>query len=371
MQQETNTVHMKLYTPSGVPLNFVISIRDGKLTETLPDVATIDAMIAASGYLLTAPGALPGEELETITHVILRIQHNKSDGTQTPCIGMYYENPKLVYCKKAYLNTPEDIATFERLSGLKLAQLPKFPGQFPKRDDLSATEYILAAKTPFQIRMTDGTYTDDATGETKSTKVFAGFYDVSSKPQATQATTVSGNGNAGSGKQDAGESGSKWTDNLQQMDWLKQTIITMRETYGDVAIDSAKAAIKITDYTTAREYADGLVEQLWYPRMMEASKFLYIENGEHNVYKHTASIDKRLQDTGDYGISADMTLYEVLSRLIRYRALHDLFIDSGDYQNIFGMPFADYYEMHGAGQTWQRINEFYAAQMTPAKTKAS
>jgi hypothetical protein len=199
MQQEPNTVHMKLYTPSGVPLNFVISIRDGKLTETLPDVAAIDAMIAASGYLVTLPGLEPGEELETITHVILRIQHNKSDGTQTPCLGLFFENPKLVYCKKAYLNTPEDIATFERLSGLKLAQLPKFPGQFPKRDDLSAAEFIIAAKTPFQVRMTQGTYTDEATGEVKSTPKFAGFHDVSSKPATPPTTsTASGNGNAGS-----------------------------------------------------------------------------------------------------------------------------------------------------------------------------
>lgn len=215
MQQEPNTVHMRLYTPSGVPLNFVLSIRDGKLTETLPDVAAMEAMIAASGYLVNAPGLAAGEELETITHVILRIQHNKSDGSQTPCIGMYYENPKLVYCKKAYLNTPEDIATFERLSGLKLAQLPKFPGQFPKRDDLSAAEYILAAKTPFQIRMVDGTYTDEATGEVKPTKVYAGFYEAGSSKPAPAQTSNPASGNTG--QQGTGSGDNKTIDLTEQM----------------------------------------------------------------------------------------------------------------------------------------------------------
>ena len=197
MENQASTIWTKAYTPGGFQVGITFPFA---ANGSLPLAESIDRMVTEAGYLLTAPGLDPGEELETITHVILRIQHNKSDGTQTPCIGMYYENPKLVYCKKAYLNTPEDIATFERLSGLKLAQLPKFPGQFPKRDDLSAAEFIIAAKTPFQVRMTQGTYTDEATGEVKSTPKFAGFHDVNSKPQAPQATTASGNGDTG--KQD-------------------------------------------------------------------------------------------------------------------------------------------------------------------------
>lgn len=191
--QGANTVHMQLYTPSGVRLNFVIGIQDGKLTETLPALADIETMIAASGYLETMPGVEPGEGLETITHVIRRTQHNKKDGTQTPCIGMYFENKSLVYGKKAYLNTQEDIATFERLSGLKVSAMPNFPSDIPLRDNPDAATFIIPVKTPFQIRMVDGTYTDKETGEVKPCKDFAGFYDIG-KPQ----TATTGNGQAGS-----------------------------------------------------------------------------------------------------------------------------------------------------------------------------
>jgi hypothetical protein len=327
---EANTISIKIYTPGGGSGYFCIPVFQDN---SVMSAAELDEYILGLGYLYTAPGVLPGEELETITHVILRIQHNKSDGTQTPCIGMYYENPKLVYCKKAYLNTPEDIATFERLSGLKLAQLPKFPGQFPKRDDLSATEYILAAKTPFQIRMTDGTYTDDATGETKSTKVFAGFYDVSSKPATTQTTTASGNGNAGS--QGAGESG-------------KQN------------------GIQVGQLTIAPD------EITWKRWVFESTKFMYTDpDGKYVKERHSASLAKRMEDTGVFGINPKMTLYEVLSIVMRYRALVDMMIDNTDYQNIFGMSFDDYYEMHGAIPTWQRFNRHYMATNPSAKAKAS
>lgn len=322
MQQEPNTVHMRLYTPSGVPLNFVLSIRDGKLTETLPDVAAMETMIAASGYLVNAPGLEVGEELETITHVVRRTQHNQ-DGSQTPCLGLYFENPKLVFCKKAYLNTAEDIATFERLSGLKLAQLPEFPSTaLPKRDEKSAVQFIVAAKTPFQVRMAQGTYTDEQTGEVKSTPKFAGFYEVSKPAPAQTTPPASGN----TGQSGTGNGGSK--------------------------------AIAAPDVNT------------WKKWVFDATKFMYTDDDKYVKERHSASLAKRMEDTSEFGINPTMTLDIVIQVVMRYRALTDMFIESADYGNIFGEPgFNGYFDAYGAMNTWKRFNEYYVANMPQAKAK--
>jgi hypothetical protein len=118
---------------------------------------------------------------------------------------LYYENPKLVYAKKAYLNTPEECAAFERVSGLRIAALPEFPSTaLPKRDEKSAQQFIVAAKTPFQVRMADDTYTDESTGEVKPTKKFAGFYE---PPTGTQPDNIANpDFSPADGKQDS-ESG--------------------------------------------------------------------------------------------------------------------------------------------------------------------
>jgi hypothetical protein len=113
-------------------------------------------------------------------------------------------------------------------------------------------------------------------------------------------------------------------------------------------------------------------ENTWKRHAFTVSKFLYTDlDGKYVEQRHSASMKKRMEDTGDYGINPSMTLYEVLSKLIRYRALTDLFIDSGDYGNIFGMSFEDFYDKNGAEATWTRFMDYYIANTQPAKTKAS
>ena len=193
-----------------------------------------------------------------------------------------------------------------------------------------------------------------------------------SKPQAVPPVPTNTSGQ----QTDSGKSGEKWTDDVQQMEWLKNTVALMRDVYGDTHVDTAKVTVKATDFQTAMEYADALEVQAevakadWFKAaIMLASKFLYTEGTEYNAFKHNASIDKRLQDKGDLGINPSQTLLEALNRLIRYRALADLYLDSTDYPKIFGIPFEDYVDKHGHLATWQRMNQYFAAQLEPAKTK--
>ena len=49
-----------------------------------------------------------------------------------------------------------------------------------------------------------------------------------------------------------------WTDNLQQMEWLKAQVVNIREMYGDAIVDKVKAELKTSDYTEAKQYANVL-----------------------------------------------------------------------------------------------------------------
>lgn len=258
---EANTIWIQLYTPNGAKLGVTIGFADGKLTQTLPPVAMIDAMIADAGYLITLPGLEVGEELETITHVIRRTQHNKKDGTQTPCIGMYFENKSLVYGKKAYLNTQGDIATFERLSGLKVSAMPNFPSDIPLRDNPDAASFIIPVKTPFQIRMVDGTYTDKETGEVKPCKDFAGFYDI-----GTPAATT-GNGSQGSTPSNV------------------TTLPSQSNASGNGTADKSE----------------------WRKKVMDLTAFLYSDeiNETYDEFNHTAAVQERMNDTSNMGIKPE------------------------------------------------------------------
>lgn len=180
---EANTIWVKAYTPSGIQVGITVSFEAGKLMPA----SELDAMIASAGYLVTMPGAEPGQKVETITEVIRYTQHN-SDGTTTPCIGLYLENPKLNFAKKAYLNTSDEQRQFEILSGLKIADLPEFPSAgLPKRNEKSASNFIKQVVTPFKIALDETSYTDDE-GQPQIGTKFASF--IGATPVKTEPGNV-------------------------------------------------------------------------------------------------------------------------------------------------------------------------------------
>lgn len=111
-------------------------------------------------------------------------------------------------------------------------------------------------------------------------------------------------------------------------------------------------------------------EVTWKKWVFEATKFLYTDaDGGYVIQRHSASLTKRMEDTGDFGINPTMLLDEVISRVMRYRALTDLMLDSTDYPKIFGIAFEDYVDRHGVLETWKRFNQYYALANPAAKTK--
>lgn len=303
---EANTIWIQLYTPGGAKLGVTLGFADGKFTETLPDVALIDAMIAEKGYLLNAPGVEPGETLETITHVIRGIQTNK-DGTTTPIIGLFYENTKLIYPKKAYLNTTDDIATFERLSGLKVSALPQFPSKnVPLRDDAGGTPFMVAVKTPFQIKLKPTTYVDPKDGETKEGTEFAGFYDPAGKPAPAQPSTpASGNGNTGSQGSAATGSGD-----------------------GDKTIDLTEQMLK--DYTI-------------------------------HMYKHAKHQEASFKSLRENGVlTTDMKPFTAACHVLMHRALTDYMMDADIVKEALGGSLKDHLATDGNSliTAWNMITVF-------------
>jgi hypothetical protein len=114
-------------------------------------------------------------------------------------------------------------------------------------------------------------------------------------------------------------------------------------------------------------------ENTWKRWVFDATKFLYTDtDGNYKDHLHRESLKKRMDTTGEYAILPTMTLYEVLNRVMRYRALKDMFIDSGDYEKVFGeLGFQGFVDTYGHVKTWQRMNAYYLETMPSAKAKAA
>lgn len=310
MEQTTNSIQVTVYTPGGLRSYINFGFQDGK-----PLTATeLDSKVAELGFLATAPGVEPGEVTEPILYVCRYDHTDTKTGEQIPHIAFYSENDWLTKrWLHVYLDKPEDVEAFETATGLTVATMPVWMGEtHPERNNPKAQKFIVRLSK--SIRIARDTYTNKD-GETRHK--LKRYVDTIGKPAAVQATPTP------SGEGATGDTGS------------------------------------------------GLSEADWKRALFEATRFLYTADGKYNEFAHKGSLKKRMEDTGEMSISVDLTLLEAMNRLIRYRALHDLFLDTGDYPKIFGIKFEDYVDKHGHVATWKRMNEYYAAQLEPAKPKAS
>lgn len=128
MEQQANTVWTTGYLPNGMKASFTFVITD-------PMNAFAEAMsylnkLQADGLQMREPGLEAGEQSYTVTHIARRTQNNKKkDGTTSTCplIDIYHDD--LAFSSlKTWLNTPDEIADFERVTGLKLETIKTFPG---------------------------------------------------------------------------------------------------------------------------------------------------------------------------------------------------------------------------------------------------
>ena len=111
--------------------------------------ANLSAAVAA-GWLLNAPGLVEGEEREEVNYVT-RAESEK-DGIVTPVVLLFDEKRKWAFLK-VYLNNPQDIADFEKASGMKLMSLPLYISRDkPERGaSKSIDSMIIKVSRPFNV----------------------------------------------------------------------------------------------------------------------------------------------------------------------------------------------------------------------------
>lgn len=152
MNENTASAFVRVYHKSGlqvsVPLTIgtLLSVEEAALLS-----ASVDNLLAA-GWLVDAPGLEEGETKELIGWVCRRAKVN-DDGSETPMVDLYVDNEKMTFkILTVYLNTREEAAAFEAVSGLHLGKLPLFEGDnAPERGTPKAQKYVVRAARPFGV----------------------------------------------------------------------------------------------------------------------------------------------------------------------------------------------------------------------------
>lgn len=138
-------IYIKAYSADGFQIGL-----------TLPALTVADAMrhledVRAHGLLTTLPvdgGLESGESAETITMAVKRMKKNRKEETR-PIIDVYWDGAGFKFVS-IYLDTDEQIADFEAVSGLKVAAMPKYPSTAPlTAGDEETREFEVKVKTPF------------------------------------------------------------------------------------------------------------------------------------------------------------------------------------------------------------------------------
>ena len=143
-----NTGLTTVYHPAGFRVS--IAFDENATPELFTALASKIDMIIAAGFTAQLPGLEPGEEKESMTRVCRR-QFIRRDGETADVIDFYADWTTRKWAH-LYINGAEDIAQFERQSGLEYGKLPimegtssiELPstGQHPK---------VVTAKTPFDM----------------------------------------------------------------------------------------------------------------------------------------------------------------------------------------------------------------------------
>lgn len=143
----------KLYHPSGALVTLPVPVGKAGSPEFYRVSFTAVSEAIAAGFLVHAPGLEAGEQKEEIGYVLRRSKLNE-DKTETPIIDLYLVNDAVKFkVLSVYLNKDEDVAAFEKASGIGLASLKEFPGTAaPERGaSRQSDSYIVRVPKPFGV----------------------------------------------------------------------------------------------------------------------------------------------------------------------------------------------------------------------------
>ena len=253
MENKPNTIWIKAYTPAGTQVGITVAFEDGKLTPA----SDLDAMIASAGYSVTLPGAEPGEDVDTMTHVLKRIHTNKDDGSKTPVLAFYHENAKLKHkFDHVYMNTPEEIAEFERLSGLTLASIPEWMGDnYIARDHEKASQFVIALPNPIKVASVKKEY--EAFGNKGLTSKIQRFIGATPANVTTLDTGQQGNGNKSNQRPG-------WLSNKSATTQVKERLAFLGLDNGEEVVSKARSVVDLNmnSFQTPEAYLTAIEEMI-------------------------------------------------------------------------------------------------------------
>lgn len=148
--QSPETAWVKLWHPRGVDVRLPIHVNSSPVPADCwrAVMASVTNALEA-GWLIEAPGMEEGEHKEMIGWVA-----RKQTDEGTPVIDLYVDNEQLSFkYLTVYLNRSEDVAAFERASGLKLESIPLYvgAGHLERGASKQTDAMITRAPRPFAV----------------------------------------------------------------------------------------------------------------------------------------------------------------------------------------------------------------------------
>lgn len=171
-------------------------------------LANVSAALAA-GWLASAPGLEAGENRDDCGWVV-RSQKDGRTGT-AEVIDLYLPDDKFAKVR-LYLNTPDEVAEFERVSGLTVAKLPLYIGANKIERGKSKQTDTLVCRVPKPFGFVWKDNPDHNPDEQDATKkkpkrLFVRWADGAPPAGSPQAAQACGSRQAAGGHADSGERG--------------------------------------------------------------------------------------------------------------------------------------------------------------------
>lgn len=153
----------RLYHPAGVQVTLPVPLEAPISPEVAQMALTSISNLLAAGWLVNEPGLEDGEVKQEIGFVI------RQAGNESPLMALYARHPKLAHrFLPLYLDTPEDLAAFEKASGLRVAELKRYTAKAaPDKDTEDFAAFAVEVNFSVVVATTEAWKRWNAAGETK------------------------------------------------------------------------------------------------------------------------------------------------------------------------------------------------------------
>lgn len=264
MEQATPNFWVRGYLVNGFQISFTIPITD--ITDAYAEALAFTDKLLADGFSMDAPGLEAGEKKEAVGYVLRR--QKDSDGT--PIIDLYLAQEKTTFrFLKVYLDTPEDVKTFEAVSGLQLDTLPLYEGDRLERDGGDKSKrYIRAVAKPFNVVLSANPHYNPDESDVKKRKPKYLFvrWETANAPAGDNHSHANGKTpETGANGANSGKAGS-------EPEWNKDSILALLKQYNA----ASEVLLLALDVKQLSEWTKGY-------NAAEKALLAYVENVNNRV----------------------------------------------------------------------------------------